>query len=289
MPDPLQHSLGDEASSNGGSDYEPEYQPEESPRSHGGSPTPLSSTAIESFLSSYSEEKDGLAFVVEEMYESFFIQPRASMGLSPNNPDAFEPARDPHVKCYHVVAPRSDSFHIFRDLCCPHYTLTQSEIRHRFCEQSPQTPGVLYPSHQSGPFPGSSLGFVNVWRNTSLDPLFIASQTRQPTGPSLHDPSFQALLVEQVLRFGTGDGRRGNRYIDIGYCGDECTTRQNDPHGLAHPNTRSLPVGCDANSIMTAFVLLSQMMSEFISPDVTPERYAVHINVCLVVFFVFWI
>ena len=258
------------------------FDPDDTSQEHSSDATSINEDTdqLEVFLRSYSEETDGLAFIVEEMYESFFVQPRSSMGIDPTHRDPFNMDRDTHVKCYHVIAPRSDSFHVFRDLCQPHYTLDKSSIRRRLSEQCPESGRAFYlPDTSYGPpvgtLTGDPLGFVNVWRNVSTDSSFQATTSTagtSGTSPSLHDPVFQAYLVEQVLRFGTGDGRRGNRYIDVGLCGDESTTRRGDPHGLAHPNTRAFPVGCDVAAIQAGFVELSHMSSNFFNPVSTPER-----------------
>ena len=147
------------------------------------------------------------------------------MGLDSASPNPFCADRFRHVRAIHLMAPQprpnkvatngdgngrasSGMLVICEDLVAPHYEGPKAHMRRLLLSVCPSTSIVYHGRGDPSPTPGQPLGCVNVWRGLTDVP----SDGR----PSFTDMNFVAAVAEQILKYGTGDAKRGNRYIECG-------------------------------------------------------------------------
>lgn len=228
------------------SDEEFDYHPNE--LAAGDDPARASADEMEAFFATWDEAKEGDMFVVEEGYPTLFPQKRQLVGLDGPEANILTPERFAYLKAFHMTAPSMQYHLVAKSLRHPHYTTSKEVMRQVLLHPDARNVSrKFYSPRDPGPSLEDPLGFLNVWRGP-LTPS-VAGELRAELTPQ-EDIELNRNLVREILRYGMGDDRRGNRFIDYGYCSDVCTSRKNDPNGLAVPNQRVVPQGVNRTLLL---------------------------------------
>ena len=212
------------------------------------------------------DEALGQAVVIEIGDKNYRKQNFSKMGVSKGGGEVENPLRLSHIACFVIILPSSESLSIIRSLRYePHYMRTKEELNNLLLGK----PGCNIPFttvEENCPLSGVAESFAYLYRDVSEH---LDEDAKDKC--DLLTKEFCSKVVGMVLQHGQGDATRGNRYIDFGYsCGKNLNGR--DGQGIAFPQLRSLPKGCDESRVQAACLALSVMFEAVFKKKMDPAR-----------------